>query len=124
MGKTKRPERRGTSKVGVGKLSPRPLSEDLLRRLPVDVRKQLEGLRAHDKAITDGLKSKEMTELFLRDPVAALRKLKIPIPVELAARVGKVQEFGALLSRKTFQLPNGRSVTPNVNIRIVGVKEA
>jgi hypothetical protein len=104
---TKRPEaERPAGKTG-------PISEQLGPRL----RAELEQIEKSEAKILRGLSSKRTAEEFLRDPAAALRRMKVDVPPIMAARLKEPSPLIGLVAPRRYQLPNGQVVTARVTVR-------
>lgn len=88
-----------------------------LKAQPDWVQKELDGLRKHEATVLRALENEETHAQFIADPVAVLRKLKIPISGPLGQRVQPEQAFADLQRGIVFQLPNGQTITPKIRIR-------
>ena len=96
--------------------------EAFLNRAPRRFRDQIAELRQREQGkIAEGLRSAEVRELFLRDPAAALERLGVEMPSDLRKRLRRVKglpDLHSLLEPAPIRLPNGKTVTPRIRIRI------
>jgi hypothetical protein len=72
----------------------------------------------YETQITGGLKDAKIAELFVKDPAAALKKMRVPHSAGLRKRLNEATRTAELLEKKTFVLPTGQAISPNVRIRI------
>jgi len=111
--------------------APRPAfgrDEVFLNRAPRRFRDQIAELRERQQGkIVEGLRSEETHELFLRDPAAALERLGVEMPRDLRKRLRRVKglpELESMLKPAPIRLPNGKTITPKVRIRITAGEES
>lgn len=111
--------------------APRPAfgrDEAFFNRAPRRFRDQIAELRERQQdKIVEGLRSEEVHALFLRDPAAALDRLGVEMPRDLRKRLRRVKglpELDSLLKPAPIRLPNGKTITPKVRIRITAGEES
>jgi hypothetical protein len=92
--------------------------EKFMQQIPADLRVEIEKLMDYETKITRGLKDANIAKLFVKDPSAALKKMKVPQSAGLRKRLNQATRPAELLEKKTFTLPTGQTISPNVKIRI------
>ena len=107
------PEKRQPPKGPKGEGKTGPISEVLGPRL----RAELEEIEKSEAKILRGLSSKRTAEEFLKDPAAALRRMKVGVPPITAARLKDPSPLTGLVAPRRYQLPNGQIVTAKVTVR-------
>lgn len=90
-----------------------PIVEDLGPRL----RAEFEALERSEAKILRGLASQRNAEEFLKDPAAALRRMKVEVPPIIAARLKHPELLGGAVAPRSYLLPNGQVVTARVTVR-------
>ena len=106
-----RPGPRRPGEAAAGKTG--PLSDQLGPRL----RAEFEQIEKSEAKILRGLSNKRTAEEFLRDPAAALRRMKVDVPPIMAARLKDPSLLEPLVAPRRYQLPNGQVVTAKVTVR-------
>ncbi len=100
--------------------------EAFMNRVPRKLRDQITKLREQQQdKIAEGLRSEDVQELFLRDPAAALERLGVEMPRDLRKRLRRAKglpELESMLKPAPIRLPNGKTITPKVRIRITDGK--
>lgn len=93
--------------------------DEVLAAMPPDVAKAFRQMRErYGKRLDEGLQDPQVAELFVRDPIQALRKLGMEVPPQIArygARMRQAQKLSF-----SYRLPNGQVIRPRVNIRFHG----
>lgn len=107
------PEKRRPPKGPKGEGKTGPISEQLGPRL----RAEFEEIEKSEAKILRGLTSKRTAEEFLKDPAAALRRMKVRVPPITAARLKDPSPLAGLVAPRRYQLPNGQVVTAKVKVR-------
>lgn len=95
----------------------RSAQDELLEKLPPTLREEIESLRKYDDQILSALQDEATRAVFLRDPGAVLRRLDLPLSSVLNKRLKKSTGGEELLRERRFRLPDGRIITPKINIR-------
>jgi len=90
-----------------------PIVEQLGPRL----RAEFDQIEKSEAKILRGLSNKRSAEEFLRDPAAALRRMKVEVPPIMAARLKDPSPLTPLVAPRRYQLPNGQIVTARVRVR-------
>lgn len=83
----------------------------------------IEALTKYEKRLLKEVATPDAAREFLQDPRKVLRRLKIPIPAVVDHRLrlpnaNRIEDVTA----QPVTLPNGQTITPQVNVRIVGRK--
>jgi hypothetical protein len=92
--------------------------EKFMQQIPADLRFEIEKLMDYETKITGALKDDKMANLFIKDPAAALKKMRVPHSASLKKRLNQATRAAGLLEKRTFTLPTGQTISPNVRIRI------
>ena len=100
-------------------------SSEILSRIPPHLKNGLDELRKHEAQVLAHINSSpEASSRFLSDPIATLAQLGIQVDPQLASSIklssGSTQNF---LSQRTFRLPNGKEIRPNIKVTFVGHAE-
>jgi hypothetical protein len=89
-------------------------------RVPPHLKKAMNDLLHHESTILNHLNANpDAAAKFLSDPAAVLAQLKIPMDPTLAATLKNFAPKQNPLAQRTFCLPNGTQVTPNIKISFV-----
>lgn len=107
-----RPSPQGKSQTG---------EEEILGRLQPNLRNEMKDLLRQEKKIVAALQRGDHAKLFLTNPGEALNRMGIKVPPQLRNRLKQTSQPDFTLKR-TFRLPNGQEITPNVRIRFVTKK--
>ena len=96
-------------------------SSEILSRIPPHLKNGLDELRKHEAQVLAHINSSpEASSRFLSDPIATLVQLGIQVDPQLASSIklssGSTQNF---LSQRTFRLPNGKEIRPNIKVTFV-----
>jgi hypothetical protein len=94
--------------------------EDSLRFAPASLRKSLRELQKQQDKLGKVLDEKSGQKLFQEDPVKALDAAGIKAPPELRKRLRQLPKLAAELNGRSFLLPTGEVITPNVRVRVRG----
>lgn len=101
--------------------------EAFMNRAPRQFRDQIALLRERQQGkIVEGLRSEEVHELFLRDPAGALERLGVEMPRDLRKRLRRTKglpELESMLRPAPIRLPNGKTITPKIRIRLTAGEE-
>lgn len=94
--------------------------DDVLAGQPEPIRAELEAFQTHEKKILSALKKDPaLHERFLHEPSAVLADLKVPVSAPLRRRLAAATAADREHRARTYVMPDGRTFTPKVNIRIV-----
>lgn len=86
---------------------------------PEPIREELEALREHEPTVLAALqRDPKLHARFLQEPGAVLAELKVPLSPQLRRRLA-ASATAAPPRTPTFVMPDGRTFTPKVNVRIV-----
>ena len=111
------------SEVEIRIISPRRnTGPNYFDRMSRELKAEMAMLVKHEARIVEKLKDREMANLFAENPVAALSKMDVPVPAQLKKRLS--QGLAGMLKPRSFRLPNGQIITPQVNIHFTERKEA
>ena len=96
----------------------------MVKRLPPELRKELENLAQYEGRILDGLKDPELSKLFVVDPAAALSRMKLTLSPLLRKRLRpNPAALEEVLRARGFRTTSGQVVSPRVRIRFTGSRE-
>jgi hypothetical protein len=89
-------------------------------RVPAHLKKAMNDLLRHESTILNHLSSSPgATAKFLSDPATVLAELKIPVDSDLAASLRSFSPKQDPLAQRTFCLPDGTQLTPNIKVTFV-----
>lgn len=94
--------------------------EESLRFAPATLHKALRELGDQSEKLEKFLDDEAGQKLFQKDPVAALQEAGIKAPPELRKRLRQLPNFAAELNGRSFLLPTGEVITPNIRVRVRG----
>jgi hypothetical protein len=101
-----------------------PATGPIVEQLGPRLRAEFEELTKSEAKILRGLAAKGTAEEFVRDPAAALRRMKVDVPPTIAARLKNPELLGDIIAPRSYQLPNGQVVTPRVTVRFTAGRRA
>lgn len=95
-----------------------PLNK-ILEKQPKWLKEEIVKIAEHEVDIKKALKSKEMKELFLRDPSKFLKKLNIPLSVKSKSLMRKnIKNLQELQKPHYIELEDGQIIRANIKINI------
>jgi hypothetical protein len=94
--------------------------ERSLRFAPASLHKSLRELQKQQDKLGKFLDDESGQKLFQEDPVKALDAAGIKAPPELRKRLRQLPKLAAELNGRSFLLPTGEVITPNVRVRVRG----
>jgi hypothetical protein len=111
-----------TAKKATAKPTPNGRLDPVTDQFGPRLRAELEQVARSEAKILKGLSNKEVSELYLQDPAAALARIGVELPPILKQRLKGRPPITDLVSPKAFKLPNGQTVTASVNVRFTARK--
>ncbi len=114
---------KGTEKAAkptAQKAPPTPVGErvPIVEHLGPRLREELDAVSRSEAKILRALRREDAAEEFVRDPAAALRRMKVDVPPIMAARLKEPSPLAGLLAPRSYQLPNGQVVTARVRVHL------
>jgi hypothetical protein len=103
--------------------NPNTGQSSVLDQLGPRLRAEFEELGKSERVLLAALAKPDTARQFAADPLATLAALKIEVPPIIKQRLKSASLTGDapdLHQPRSFRLPNGQVVTPNVNIRFTG----
>jgi hypothetical protein len=97
-----------------------PTQGEVPDRVPAHLKKAMNDLLRHEATILNYLSSSPgATAKFLSDPATVLAELNIPVDSDLAASLRSFSPKQDPLAQRTFCLPDGTQLTPNIKVTFV-----